>query len=95
MARELGHVYQRQLYTRNGNFSLKAGGQLVTSAGNPVLTDAGAAITFANDETGIAIARDGTITSDQGQRGKLAIVTFDNPKADSYTPPTQSTTTIL
>ncbi len=40
-----------------------------------------AAITFANDETGIAIARDGTISSDQGQRGKLAIVTFDNPQA--------------
>ncbi|MEP0708630.1 flagellar basal-body rod protein FlgF [Parvibaculum sp.] len=69
------------LYTRNGNFSLNAEGQLVTSAGNPVLTDAGAAITFANDETGIAIARDGTISSDQGQRGKLAIVTFDNPQA--------------
>ena len=68
------------LYTRNGNFSLNAEGQLVTSSGNPVLTDAGAAIAFANDENGITIARDGTISSDQGQRGKLAIVTFDNPQ---------------
>src|SRR5690606_22844031 len=41
------------LYTRNGHFNLNAEGQLVTSAGEPVLTDAGAAITFANDETGI------------------------------------------
>src|SRR5690606_16869687 len=69
------------LYTRNGHFNLDADGRLVTSAGDPVLTDAGAAITFANDETGITIARDGTISSDQGQRGKLAIVTFDNPRA--------------
>ena len=66
-------------YTRNGNFNLNNEGQLVTSAGDLVLTDAGAPIAFANDETGITIARDGTISSDQGLRGRLAVVTFENP----------------
>jgi flagellar basal-body rod protein FlgF len=68
-------------FTRNGNFNLNNEGQLVTSAGDLVLTDAGAPIAFANDETGITIARDGTISSDQGLRGRLAIVTFENPQA--------------
>ncbi|MBX3507579.1 MAG: flagellar basal-body rod protein FlgF [Parvibaculum sp.] len=67
-------------YTRNGNFYLNNEGQLVTSAGDFVLTDAGAPIAFARDETGITIARDGTISTDQGRRGRLAIVTFGNPQ---------------
>ncbi len=66
------------LYTRNGNFTLDNEGRLVTSAGDPVLTDAGGPITFARDESNITIARDGTISTDRGQRGKLAIVTFEN-----------------
>lgn len=65
-------------YSRNGNFNLNNEGQLVTSAGHLVLTDAGAPIAFAQDETGITIARDGTISTDQGRRGRLAIVTFEN-----------------
>ncbi|ABS64171.1 flagellar basal body rod protein [Parvibaculum lavamentivorans DS-1] len=69
---------QGVLYTRNGNFQLDADGQLVTSNGDPILTDAGTPITFARDEIGITIARDGTISSDRGLRGKLAIVTFEN-----------------
>ncbi|MDX5367312.1 MAG: flagellar basal-body rod protein FlgF [Alphaproteobacteria bacterium] len=68
-------------FTRNGNFNLNNEGQLVTSAGDLVLTDAGAPIAFANDETGITIARDGTISTDQGLRGRLAVVTFENPQA--------------
>ena len=65
-------------YSRNGNFNLNNEGQLVTSAGHLVLTDAGAPIAFAQDETGITIARDGTISTDQGLRGRLAVVTFEN-----------------
>lgn len=69
------------LYTRNGHFNIDANRQLVTSNGDPVLTDAGGPITFAEDETGFTIARDGTISTDRGLRGKLAIVTFENPQA--------------
>ena len=43
-----------------------------------VQTDAGAPISFANDENNISIARDGTVSTDQGQRGRLALVTFGN-----------------
>ncbi|MDZ4382340.1 MAG: flagellar basal-body rod protein FlgF [Parvibaculum sp.] len=68
------------LYTRNGHFNLDADGQLATSTGALVLTDAGTPIRFAQDETGISIARDGTVSSDRGQRGKFAIVSFDNPQ---------------
>tara|TARA_R110002110_G_scaffold3104_22_gene16001 strand:- start:2119 stop:2925 length:807 start_codon:yes stop_codon:yes gene_type:complete len=65
-------------YTRNGHFNLDTDGQLVTTAGDPVLSDAGAPISFANDENNISIARDGTVSTDQGQRGRLALVTFGN-----------------
>ena len=51
------------LYTRNGHFSLDAEGQLATSTGALVLTDAGAPIRFAQDETGISIARDGKVSA--------------------------------
>jgi len=67
-------------YTRNGHFNLDAEGQLTTSTGALVLTDAGAPIGFAQDETGITVARDGTISSDQGLRGRLAVVSFENPQ---------------
>lgn len=65
-------------YTRNGHLQLDAQGQLVTSNGYPVLTAAGTALTFANDEGQITIASDGTVTTDRGQRGKIALVSFDN-----------------
>lgn len=72
-------------YTRDGHFQLDDTGQLVTSQGYPVLSDAGTPITFAIDEGHITIARDGTITTtrdgisaSEQQRGKLALVSFPN-----------------
>lgn len=65
-------------YTRNGHFQTDDQGQLVTSQGYPVLTNSGTTLTFAADEGQISIASDGTVSSDRGQRGKLALVTFDN-----------------
>lgn len=67
-------------YTRDGHFQLDDQGQLVTAQGMPVLTDAGAALRFAADESQISIASDGTVSTDRGQRGKLALVTFANPQ---------------
>lgn len=69
------------MYTRNGHFRLDDAGQLVTANGDPVLTDADAPMLFAQDETDITIARDGTVSSSLGLRGKLSIVTFENPQA--------------
>lgn len=65
-------------YTRNGSFGRDDQGRLVTGAGYPVLDDGGSEITFAAEETQITIARDGTISTDQGLRGKLGVSTFAN-----------------
>lgn len=66
-------------YTRNGHFQLDDQGQLVTSNGDPVLTASGGPITFTSDEGQITIGPDGTISTENGERGKLGLVVFDNP----------------
>ena len=66
-------------YTRNGAFELDAQGQLVTSDGHVVLGQAGP-IVVGPEETGVAIAPDGAVTSSQGERGRLRIVQFANPQ---------------
>jgi flagellar basal-body rod protein FlgF len=66
-------------YTRNGAFEINAQGQLVTSDGHVVLGDNGP-IAFTTQESGFEIAPDGTVTSNQGQRGRLRLVRFDNPQ---------------
>lgn len=65
-------------YTRSGNFRLDNGGQLVTQDGLPVLSDAGAPIFFAREDTTITIAGDGSVSTENGLLGKLRVVTFDN-----------------
>ena len=64
-------------YTRNGQLKLDAGGQLVTQDGFPVLGQGGP-MTFTVDETGIEIARDGTISTSQGAKDQLRVVSFEN-----------------
>lgn len=71
---------QGERYTRNGNFGRDDTGRLVTTSGHPVLDDGGSEIVFAPEETQIAIARDGTISTEQGVRGRIGIVAFDNPQ---------------
>ena len=65
-------------YTRNGNFRLDSGGQLVTQQGQPVLSDAGAPFFFAPEDSQITIAGDGSVSTENGQLGKLRVVTFEN-----------------
>ncbi len=67
-------------YTRNGNFGRDDTGRLVTSSGNPVLDDGGSEIVFAPEETQVTIARDGTISTEQGIRGRIGVVRFENPQ---------------
>ena len=67
-------------YTRNGAFTIDSQGRLVTSDGNPVLGDNGP-ITLDPRETGLTIGADGTVSTDQGQRGRLRLVDFANPAA--------------
>jgi flagellar basal-body rod protein FlgF len=70
-------------YTRNGALQINATGQLVTSAGDPVLGDGGP-IQLQNTDHDVSINPDGTITVRAGAnatsdaaRGKLRLVRFD------------------
>jgi flagellar basal-body rod protein FlgF len=76
---------QGERYTRNGSMQINATGQLITSDGNPVLGDGGP-IQLQPTDRQVSISRDGTISVREGNskvdsaRGKLRLVTFDNPQ---------------
>lgn len=69
-----------QRYTRNGALELDPQGQLVTSDGNPVQGENGA-IAIGQQETGLTIAPDGTVSTNLGVRGRIRLVTFADPQA--------------
>ncbi|MBT3766784.1 MAG: flagellar basal-body rod protein FlgF [Rhodospirillaceae bacterium] len=64
-------------YSRNGHLRLDETGQLVNQQGLPVLAEGGP-IVFSPQDTDIIIARDGTVSSENGEIGKLRIVDFEN-----------------
>jgi flagellar basal-body rod protein FlgF len=64
-------------YTRNGEFTRKADGTLITPQGDAVLGDGGPLqITGAKLE----VASDGTVRSDEGEVGRIRIVRFTDPR---------------
>jgi flagellar basal-body rod protein FlgF len=64
-------------YTRNGAFTLKADGTLITPQGDALLGEGGPIqITGAKME----VAGDGTVSSDDGELGKIRIVRFADPR---------------
>lgn len=67
-----------QRYTRAGHFDLDFNGMVVTSAGYPVLQQNGNPIVIAPGESGVTIAGDGTISTQNGVIGQLQVVTFSN-----------------
>ena len=67
-------------YTRNGAFETDAQGTLVTSDGYPVQGEAGP-IQIGQQETGVSIGPDGTVSTNLGIRGRVRLVTFANPQA--------------
>lgn len=71
---------QGDRYTRAGSLDINARGQLVTQSGQPVLGDGGP-IVFGSAESNPRIAADGSVSSDQGQRGKIRLVRFENARA--------------
>lgn len=70
-----------QRYTRAGNFSLDQDGQLITPSGGRVLDENGAPITIPSGATSINVARDGTISTEEGRTGRVQVVRFDNEQA--------------
>jgi flagellar basal-body rod protein FlgF len=62
------------VYTRAGNFSSSARGQLITDAGDPVLGEGNAPITLIPGH--VSISADGTISTDGAISGRLQLVEF-------------------
>jgi flagellar basal-body rod protein FlgF len=60
-------------YTRNGSFQVSTKGQLITSAGDPVMGDQGTIILPAGE---VSISADGTISTAGAVAGKLKLVEF-------------------
>jgi flagellar basal-body rod protein FlgF len=65
--------------TRDGRFSLLPSGTVADSAGNAVLDNNGQPIQIAPTDTNITIAGDGTVSSDNGQIGKIGVVQPSDP----------------
>jgi flagellar basal-body rod protein FlgF len=65
--------------TRDGRFGPMPGGTLADSSGNPVLGVTGKPIQLSPMDTGITIASDGSITSDNGPVGKIGVVRPNDP----------------
>lgn len=66
------------LYTRNGRMMIDNELNLALLSGEKVLDDTGAPIQFEEDDINIHIADDGTISSNNGEKGKLGIAQFSN-----------------
>lgn len=65
-------------YSRNGQFKLNQDGMLVNNSGYAVLGQNGNPIFIAPEETQINIARDGSISTENGVVATFQIVEFDN-----------------
>lgn len=70
---------QGERYTRNGGFQVDAEGFVVTAMGHRVLGTEGP-IQLAEDESGLTIAADGSISTSLGDRGRLRLFTVGNPQ---------------
>ena len=66
-------------WTRSGALQIDANGVLVNSDGFPVLGDGGEIRIDIEDGT-IAIAADGTLSTDAGPAGRLRLVEFESPQ---------------
>ena len=64
-------------YTRNGAFALNGAGELVTNEGYRVMGDGGPLL-FGDSETDIRIGADGTVSTNEGIKGRLRLVSFED-----------------
>lgn len=65
--------------TRDGRFGLMPNGTLADGAGNAVLDSNGQPVTLSPTDTRVAIAGDGTLSSENGQLAKIGIVRPTDP----------------
>jgi len=67
-------------YGRNGRLTLDPAGRITSSDGNPVLSTTGQPIVVAPNEAQVTIAADGTVSTPNGEVGRLRIVRFAEPQ---------------
>ena len=60
--------------TRNGRFGLMPSGTVADAAGNALLDTNGQPVQLSANDTQISIAGDGTVSSENGQLGKIGVV---------------------
>ena len=65
-------------YTRRGSFTLDDRGQIVTPEGYPVLNTGDAPITIPTDSQTITITREGIVSTEDGEVGRIQVVSFEN-----------------
>lgn len=69
-------------YTRAGNFTIDANGDLVTPQGYRVMGPGGQQTNFAPEDTNIVIREDGVVTANGGEtRGQIGLFHFDHPES--------------
>lgn len=67
-----------QQYTRSGVLSLDEDGQLVVASGNAILDAVGNPIILTTTDYNFHVGKDGTISTSNGPRGKIQLVSFEN-----------------
>ncbi len=68
-------------YTRAGGFALDAEGQVVNAQGQALLDDGGSPLTVPTETAAVTVAQDGTVSSEDGEIGRIRLVRFDKPQA--------------
>lgn len=68
-------------YTRHGVFQLDDTGRIVTTEGNPLLSSGGGPIQIPLETSTITITRDGTVSADAEEIGRIRRVSFADPQA--------------
>ena len=65
-------------YTRNGRFRLDDTGQLVNNEGFPLLSEGGQPFFLSPEDNEVTISRDGTLSTENGELGRVRVVGFEN-----------------
>jgi flagellar basal-body rod protein FlgF len=75
---------QGERYTRAGNFTINAVGELSTMDGHQVLDDSGQPITFEPDDEKISVFANGKLEVDGDERATIGVYEFANEKNLKY-----------
>lgn len=67
-------------FSRNGRLTLDPQGRITSSEGYPVLSTQGTPLVVAPNESSITIAADGTVSTPNGEIGRLRVVRFQEPQ---------------